>query len=76
MEEEEIVAVKLVHRKNDHASTARVKALLNEYKILRSCGQPLHASLVHFRDFIITPSYALIAMDYYRQVRGSRCLES
>ncbi|MCO5589759.1 hypothetical protein L7F22_043728 [Adiantum nelumboides] len=60
-------AIKLVHRHGTPPSNARVKALWNEYKVLRSCGKPGHPNLVHFKEFIITPSYALVAMDYYRQ---------
>lgn len=66
-----MVAIKLVYRKNDQVSNARVKALWNEYKVLKSCGKPLHKNLVDFREFVITPSYALVVMKYYRQVRES-----
>lgn len=62
------VAVKLVHREGTPPSNARVKALWNEFKVLRSCGRPVHRNLVNFKEFIITPSYALIVMDYYQQV--------
>jgi hypothetical protein len=62
------VAIKLVHRQGTPPSNARVKALWNEFKVLRSCGKPVHANLVQFKEFIITPSYALVVMDYYQQV--------
>lgn len=60
-------AIKLVHRQGTPASNARVKALWNEFKVLRSCGKPIHDNLVKFKEFVITPSYALVVMDYYRQ---------
>jgi hypothetical protein len=62
------VAIKLVHREGNAPSNARVKALWNEFKVLRACGKPLHENLVSFKDFIITPSYAIIVMKYYQQV--------
>lgn len=62
------MAVKLVHRQGNAASNARVKALWNEFKVLRACGKPLHRNIVVFKDFIITPSYALVSMKFYSQV--------
>lgn len=67
-EKEKKVAVKLVHRQGTAPSNARVKALWNEFKVLRACGKPLHRNIVVFKDFIITPSYALVSMNFYNQV--------
>ncbi|UZJ57286.1 hypothetical protein CBS101457_006606 [Exobasidium rhododendri] len=62
-----MVAVKVVHRQGTPPSNARVKALWNEYKVLQACGKPVHPNIVQFREFVITPSYALVVMDYYQQ---------
>jgi hypothetical protein len=61
------IAVKLVHRQGTPPSNARVKALWNEYKVLRACGKPVHCNIVQFKEFIITPSYAIVVMDFYQQ---------
>ncbi|KAL1686161.1 kinase-like domain-containing protein [Schizophyllum commune] len=64
------MAVKLVHRKKDEnekrtaETAARVKSLWNEMKIVRSLKPDLHPSIVPFYSFVVTPSYALITMEY------------
>ncbi|EJD40487.1 kinase-like protein [Auricularia subglabra TFB-10046 SS5] len=59
-----VVAVKLVHRRNKtKTSAARVRSLWNEMKTVRSFKES-HPAIVHFHSFIITPSYALIEMEY------------
>ncbi|TRM63866.1 kinase-like domain-containing protein [Schizophyllum amplum] len=64
------VAVKLVHRKKDEnekrtaETAARVKSLWNEMKIVRTLKPDLHPSIVPFYSFVVTPSYALITMEY------------
>ncbi|KZV92720.1 kinase-like protein [Exidia glandulosa HHB12029] len=58
------LAVKLVHRRSKtKTSAARVRSLWNEMKTVRSLHES-HPAIVHFHAFIITPSYALIEMDY------------
>ncbi|THH18203.1 hypothetical protein EW146_g2746 [Bondarzewia mesenterica] len=63
-EEDIQVAVKLVHRSKTATTAARVRSLWNEMKIVRSFKNDPHPSIVPFHSFIITPSYALITMDY------------
>ncbi|KAG9089035.1 hypothetical protein FS749_001666, partial [Ceratobasidium sp. UAMH 11750] len=69
------VAVKLVHRSKTPTTAARVRSLWNEMKIVRALrreasasGQEVvgvgHPNVVHFYSFVITPSYALITMQY------------
>ncbi|KAG8680268.1 hypothetical protein FRC09_018361, partial [Ceratobasidium sp. 395] len=69
------VAVKLVHRSKTPTTAARVRSLWNEMKIVRALrreasasGQEVvgvgHPSVVQFYSFVITPSYALITMQY------------
>ncbi|CAE6518325.1 unnamed protein product [Rhizoctonia solani] len=71
------VAVKLVHRSKTPTTAARVRSLWNEMKIVRALrreasasgsSQDLvgvgHPNVVQFYSFIITPSYALITMQY------------
>ncbi|KAG8951746.1 hypothetical protein FRC04_005767 [Tulasnella sp. 424] len=60
----EKVAVKLVHRSKTPTTAARVKSLWNEMKIHRSFRQDSHPSIVSFHSFTITPSFALITMEY------------
>lgn len=62
-----LYVAKMVHRQGTSDSTARVKALWNEFKVLRSCGGEMHPNIVHFKEFAITPSFAMLVMDYYRQ---------
>ncbi|KAG8744746.1 hypothetical protein FRC10_009511 [Ceratobasidium sp. 414] len=69
------VAVKLVHRSKTPTTAARVRSLWNEMKIVRALrreasasGQEVvgvgHPNVVQFYSFVITPSYALITMQY------------
>ncbi|KZT42632.1 kinase-like protein [Sistotremastrum suecicum HHB10207 ss-3] len=58
------VAVKVVFRHKTPTTAARVKSLWNEMKIVRSFKYDPHPSIVPFHNFIITPSYALITMQY------------
>ncbi|TFY73392.1 hypothetical protein EWM64_g10620, partial [Hericium alpestre] len=58
------IAVKLVHRSKTTTTAARVRSLWNEMKIVRTFKDDPHPSIVPFHSFIITPSYALITMDY------------
>ncbi|KAA1475650.1 hypothetical protein DENSPDRAFT_883723 [Dentipellis sp. KUC8613] len=58
------VAVKLVHRSKTTTTAARVRSLWNEMKVVRAFKDDPHPSIVPFHSFIITPSYALITMDY------------
>ncbi|EIM79354.1 kinase-like protein [Stereum hirsutum FP-91666 SS1] len=58
------VAVKVVHRSKTTTTAARVKSLWNEMKIVRLFKEDPHPSIVPFHSFIITPSYALITMEY------------
>ncbi|KAI0923171.1 hypothetical protein AcV7_005759 [Taiwanofungus camphoratus] len=59
------IAVKLVHRSKTSTTAARVRSLWNEMKVVRSLKQEPHPSIIPFYSFIITPSYALIAMAYH-----------
>ncbi|GAA5830059.1 hypothetical protein JCM11251_006860 [Rhodosporidiobolus azoricus] len=62
-------AVKLVHRSKNPTSSARVRALWTEFKCIRTLRSfPSHPNLIAFREFIITPSYAIITMDYHRRL--------
>ncbi|CAE6498339.1 unnamed protein product [Rhizoctonia solani] len=71
------LAVKLVHRSKTPTTAARVRSLWNEMKIVRALrreatasgsSQDLvgvgHPNVIQFHSFIITPSYALITMQY------------
>ncbi|CAE6423777.1 unnamed protein product [Rhizoctonia solani] len=71
------IAVKLVHRSKTPTTTARVRSLWNEMKIVRALRRESsapgssqdhagvgHPNVIHFYSFIITPSYALITMQY------------
>ncbi|KAI0260657.1 hypothetical protein BC834DRAFT_973256 [Gloeopeniophorella convolvens] len=58
------LAVKLVHRSKTTTTAARVRSLWNEMKVVRTFKNDPHPSIVPFHSFIITPSYALITMDY------------
>ncbi|CUA75070.1 Cell surface glycoprotein 1 [Rhizoctonia solani] len=71
------IAVKLVHRSKTPTTAARVRSLWNEMKIVRalrreatasSSSQEVvgvgHPNVIQFHSFIITPSYALITMQY------------
>ncbi|KAI0038637.1 hypothetical protein FA95DRAFT_1684578 [Auriscalpium vulgare] len=58
------LAVKLVHRSKTTTTAARVRSLWNEMKIVRTFKNDPHPSIVPFHSFIITPSYALITMDF------------
>ncbi|EUC62064.1 kinase [Rhizoctonia solani AG-3 Rhs1AP] len=71
------VAVKLVHRSKTPTTAARVRSLWNEMKIVRALRREAsasgssqdivgvgHPNVVQFYSFIITPSYALITMQY------------
>ncbi|KAJ7147185.1 kinase-like domain-containing protein [Mycena crocata] len=58
------IAVKLVHRSKTSTTAARVRSLWNEMKIVRSFKSDPHPSIIPFHSFIITPSYALITMDF------------
>ncbi|KAG8984433.1 hypothetical protein FRB93_006566 [Tulasnella sp. JGI-2019a] len=60
----EKVAVKLVHRSKTPTTAARVKSLWNEMKVHRSFRNDSHPSIVSFQSFVITPSFALIVMEY------------
>ncbi|TDL22269.1 kinase-like protein, partial [Rickenella mellea] len=62
------VAVKLVHRSKTSTTAARVRSLWNEMKIVRSFKHDPHPSIIPFHSFIITPSYALITMEYLPQL--------
>ncbi|PWN40504.1 kinase-like protein, partial [Ceraceosorus guamensis] len=63
------VAVKLVVRDHSSASKSRVKALWNEFKVMRSaCSfEEMHPNLVVFREFLFSPSYACLTMDFFDQ---------
>lgn len=57
--------MKLVHRRSKtKTSAARVRSLWNEMKTVRSFGPDAHPAIVRFHAFVITPSYALIEMDF------------
>ncbi|KLO07620.1 hypothetical protein SCHPADRAFT_859973 [Schizopora paradoxa] len=58
------VAVKLVFREKKPTTAQRVRSLWNEMKIVRSLKDDPHPSIVPFHSFIITPSFAMITMDY------------
>ncbi|KAI0291220.1 hypothetical protein B0F90DRAFT_389811 [Multifurca ochricompacta] len=58
------LAVKLVHRSKTATTAARVRSLWNEMKVVRTFKNDPHPSIVPFHSFIITPSYALITMEY------------
>ncbi|KAI9509467.1 kinase-like domain-containing protein [Russula earlei] len=58
------LAVKLVHRSKTTTTAARVRSLWNEMKVVRTFKDDPHPSIVPFHSFIITPSYALITMEY------------
>ncbi|KAH9018434.1 kinase-like domain-containing protein [Lactarius pseudohatsudake] len=58
------LAVKLVHRSKTTTTAARVRSLWNEMKVVRTFKNDPHPSIVPFHSFIITPSYALITMEY------------
>ncbi|KIM28942.1 hypothetical protein M408DRAFT_68731 [Serendipita vermifera MAFF 305830] len=63
----EKVAIKVVHRSKTQTTAARVRALWNEMKSvksLRDTDGKSHPSVVNFDCFIITPSYALIVMEF------------
>jgi protein-serine/threonine kinase len=53
------IAVKLVYRKKDPTTAARVRALWSEMKVIRTLRDDPHPSIIGFDSFIITPSYAL-----------------
>ncbi|KAF8682207.1 kinase-like protein [Rhizoctonia solani] len=71
------IAVKLVHRSKTPTTAARVRSLWNEMKIVRALRREAsasgssqdavgvgHPNVIQFYSFIITPSYALITMQY------------
>ncbi|BGP20225.1 hypothetical protein JCM10213_005921 [Rhodosporidiobolus nylandii] len=58
-------AVKLVHRSKNPTSSARVRALWTEFKCIRALRTFPHPNLISFREFIITPSYAIVSMAYH-----------
>ncbi|THH04511.1 hypothetical protein EW145_g5470 [Phellinidium pouzarii] len=58
------VAVKLVFREKKPTTAQRVRSLWNEMKIVRALKQDPHPSIVPFHSFIITPSFAIITMEY------------
>ncbi|KAF8340367.1 kinase-like domain-containing protein [Cantharellus anzutake] len=58
------LAVKLVHRTSSRTTPARVRSLWNEMKIVRSLKDNKHPAIIDFHSFIITPSYALITMEF------------
>ncbi|GAA5868735.1 hypothetical protein JCM8547_005360 [Rhodosporidiobolus lusitaniae] len=60
-----IRSVKLVHRSNNPTSSARVRALWTEFKCIRTLRNAPHPNVIDFREFIITPSYAIISMSYH-----------
>jgi len=55
----EKIAVKLVHRRKETTTAARVRALWSEMKVIRTLRSDPHPSIIGFDSFIITPSYAL-----------------
>ncbi|GAA5903049.1 hypothetical protein JCM5296_001722 [Sporobolomyces johnsonii] len=59
------LALKLVHRSKSPTSSARVRALWQEFKCIRALRSTLHPNLIAFHTFIITPSYALVSMDHH-----------
>ncbi|KAG8826817.1 hypothetical protein FRC19_007385 [Serendipita sp. 401] len=63
-EEQKKVAIKLVHRSKTQATAVKVRALWNEMKIVRPLADQCHPSVVQFHEFIISPSYALIVMEF------------
>ncbi|CAE7185958.1 unnamed protein product [Rhizoctonia solani] len=71
------IAVKLVHRSKTPTTAARVRSLWNEMKIVRALRREAttsgsaqdvvgvgHPNVIQFYSFVITPSYALITMQY------------
>ncbi|KAF8322459.1 kinase-like protein [Clavulina sp. PMI_390] len=58
------LAVKLVHRTAERTTAARVRSLWNEMKIVRTLKDDRHPAIIDFHSFVITPSYALITMEY------------
>ncbi|GAA6059732.1 hypothetical protein JCM10212_000260 [Sporobolomyces blumeae] len=59
------LALKLVHRSKSTTSSARVRALWQEYKCIRALRAIQHPNLIAFHSFIITPSYCLVSMDFH-----------
>ena len=45
-------------------------------QILRTFKGDLHPNIVHFSDFIITPSYAIVVMDYHAKLMPVQLGES
>ncbi|GAA5973961.1 hypothetical protein JCM11641_001243 [Rhodosporidiobolus odoratus] len=58
-------SVKLVHRSKNPTSSARVRALWTEFKCIRALRSAPHPNLISFREFIITPSYAIVTMPFH-----------
>ncbi|GAA6008385.1 hypothetical protein JCM10207_000108 [Rhodosporidiobolus poonsookiae] len=59
--------VKLVHRSKNPTSSARVRALWTEFKCIRILRTSPHPSVIDFQTFVITPSYAIVTMDYHQK---------
>lgn len=62
------VAIKLVHRSKNPTSSARVRSLWTEFKCIRALRPLSHPNVIEFKEFIITPSYALITMNHHPRV--------
>ncbi|PVG00265.1 kinase-like protein [Serendipita vermifera] len=58
------VAIKVVHRSKTAAAAVRVRSLWNEMKVVRLLKEGSHPSIIAYDCFIITPSYALIVMEF------------
>lgn len=59
-----IVAIKLVHRREDEHTphqiiVQRVRALWGEMKIIHGLRREPHPNIIRFEAFVITPNYAL-----------------
>lgn len=55
----EKLAIKLVYRRKEPTTAARVRALWSEMKVIRTLRLDPHPSIIGFDSFIITPSYAM-----------------
>ncbi|KAH8925848.1 kinase-like protein [Atractiella rhizophila] len=64
-----VKALKLVHRTKTPTTAARIRSLWTEFKVIRRLKEvgdgKGHRNVVKFEEFVITPSYAIIVMDYH-----------
>lgn len=56
---EQVVAIKLVHRQKTCTTTsARIRSLWSEYKVLRTFRTDPHPNIVRFTDFVVSITVA------------------